>query len=353
VIRRSFLVMVPVLLLLTACAWQAAPVTETPAPPTEALPTSEPAPTEVPVPVVTETSPPPAPLSFEASTYRDVSAGFELDYPSSWTLPEEGMQGDRGWVVQLSSGGQPRLDISVLQWDPKYDLTAYVAMRKAAFEASGFEILSEEVYVLRGNREGVGFVIQTQTGEQAFFFFTTARDRYLALSGSGDLQLLAEIAHSVRHLPVASSLSIPDSMDCSSIAEGTLEWVACNVRDGIISRNLSALHGYMADPFVIGYWGSESRAAAPAEVTDELYRYRLPPDPSTPMAFTIDRSFFPPLAGAPPEGLLGPDVKVVRVIYSEGWGSEGEGAALLFIAQDVSGKYYWRGMIYSEVHFDK
>ena len=71
------------------------------------------------------------------------------------------------------------------------------------------------------------------------------------------------------------------------------------------------------------------------------------------MPFTTVLSQFPPLAGQPPAGLLGPEVNIVLVIYSEGWGPDGQGAALLFIAQDQAGKFYWPGMVYSPEHFDK
>ncbi|HSM69649.1 MAG TPA: hypothetical protein VK830_08035, partial [Xanthomonadales bacterium] len=118
-------------------------------------------------------------------------------------------------------------------------------------------------------------------------------------------------------------------------------------------RNLAALHGYMADPFALGYWASEFRSASPPEITTELAQYRLPADPASAMTFTTDRGQFPPLGGMPVEGMFGPDVNIAQVIYSEGWGQDGAGAALLFIAQNDSGAYYWHSMIYSDGHFDK
>jgi hypothetical protein len=129
--------------------------------------------------------------------------------------------------------------------------------------------------------------------------------------------------------------------------------VACNVVDGIVSRNLAALHGYMADPFTIGYWGSEGRSDSPAGITPELAQNRLPADPASPMTFTTERAFFPPLAGLAPEEMLGPEVDAVMIIYSEGWGEDGSGAALLLIAREDSGEYCWQGMVCSEGHFDK
>ncbi len=81
--------------------------------------------------------------------------------------------------------------------------------------------------------------------------------------------------------------------------------------------------------------------------------YRLPADPASPITFTTDREKFPPLAGIQPERMFGPEVDIAQVIYSEGWEPDGAGAALLFIALDVSGDYTWHGMVYSDGHFDK
>ena len=72
-----------------------------------------------------------------------------------------------------------------------------------------------------------------------------------------------------------------------------------------------------------------------------------------PMTFTIDRNAFPPLAGAPVDDLFGPDVNVVLVIYSEGWGLDGQGAVLLYFVDDAGGKTYWHSMAVSGTHFDK
>jgi hypothetical protein len=51
--------------------------------------------------------------------------------------------------------------------------------------------------------------------------------------------------------------------------------------------------------------------------------------------------------------MFGPDVNVAEIIYSEGWGEDGKGAALLYIARDEAGKFYWHGMVFSFGLFDK
>ena len=349
----SLILVFLVALFLVGCAGGGAALTETPLPPTATVQPTEPSPTATPPPTETPTSTPSAQLSFEPATYVSESAGFELDYPASWTPSGEVALGDRGSGVQFTSGGEPVLDITILRWDPVNDLAAFVDSRKQAWQASGFTILSEDELTLEGDHKAKAFVVQTPTGEQAFFLYTTLGDRYLQLSGNRDLDLLREVAGTLRVLTPEPEPGLTNVLDCSAVVEDTGEWVACNVMAGISSRNLSALHGYMADPFTIGYWGSEWRSAPPPEITAELARDRLPADPSMPLAFTTVPGQFPPLAGQPVGDMLGPDINVVLVVYSEGWGPDGQGAALLFVAQDPSGKYYWPGMVYSSGHFDK
>jgi hypothetical protein len=54
--------------------------------------------------------------------------------------------------------------------------------------------------VLSDGRPARAFVVAGSDGAQGYFFFTTLGDNYLVLSGSGDLDLLAEIARTVRPL---------------------------------------------------------------------------------------------------------------------------------------------------------
>lgn len=155
----------------------------------------------------------PPSLSFEAATYRDTDDGFEFDYPATWTLgPTE--QHSRGGITAFTSWDRPvdvlpdptppgetRLDVTVQLWDPTGDLEAFVAQRRGAWDASGIAILSEERWTLDDDRGAAAFTVEGIDGSQAYFFFTTIGDKYLVLSGEGDLVLLAEIAHTVRPAP--------------------------------------------------------------------------------------------------------------------------------------------------------
>jgi hypothetical protein len=355
--------------LLAACASPGPGATEPPGPATEAAapPTQAPAETTAPEtttaatqaspagtePAPTQASPEGPPLSYEPVVYNDLMLGFELEHPAEWTVEDPQVLGDRAYQVRFTDQAGLRMNLVIYQWDPQSDLAAYVAHRKMAWEGSGLALESEEMVPLEGGGQGARFILNTLEGEQVLFFFTPVGDRYLELNGTGDLDLLKEITGTVRLLGTeAGPSSGLEPVDCSAGEEDQLSWVACNVIAGLSSRNLSALHGFMSNPFTIGYWRSEGRTASPEEITAELVQSRLPADPSIPLTFTTDRSQFPSLDGQPPDGFFGPDLNVAVILYSEGWGVDGQGAALLYFVQNDAGEYKWHAMAYSDTHFE-
>jgi hypothetical protein len=72
---------------------------------------------------------------------------------------------------------------------------------KTDWEASGFTILEEEEFVLEQGLPAVQFTIQTPDGT-AVFLLATLVDRYLMLSGEGDLELVKEIVQRIRPISV-------------------------------------------------------------------------------------------------------------------------------------------------------
>ena len=168
---------------------------------TTSAPIPEPIPTETP----TRTT-----LSYESAVYRDEAGGFELDYPTSWTADPPMVGGTRGTIAQITSWsrvpgelpeevpkGETILSITVLLWDPKNALDEFVSNRKEGWLVSPYEILLEEKVFLEGDWEAYKFVIDSPGGE-VIFLLTTVGDRYLILSGSGDLEILGEMVGTLR-----------------------------------------------------------------------------------------------------------------------------------------------------------
>ncbi|MEX2162262.1 MAG: hypothetical protein WD751_10150 [Anaerolineales bacterium] len=183
---RLFALLIPAL-LLAACG---SPATE----PTVAfdLPTAQ--------VLVTETVAVATALPFEAATYRDAEAGFELQYPAAWFVIGGETQ-SRGSYVQIVSWdagangitetptGESVLQITIYQWDPTHDLDARVSMRRSNFVDSGNVILEEEQLSL-GGQPAVRFLLQATDGSQALFLMLELGDRYLEVSGTGDIATL-------------------------------------------------------------------------------------------------------------------------------------------------------------------
>jgi hypothetical protein len=146
-------------------------------------------------------------LSFTPAVYRIEEISFELQYPQEWMV-DEGVLGSRAFGASLTSWqhpagqidqvpeGESTLSLIVYQWDPKNDLDAYLQTRmRDAWTASGIQILSEEEVSLGGDQRAVTFIVSNEADvEEAFFLVTLAGDQYLVLSGTGDLELLKEIA---------------------------------------------------------------------------------------------------------------------------------------------------------------
>jgi hypothetical protein len=150
-----------------------------------------------------------------------------------------------------------------------------------------------------------------------------------------------------------SESEFPDleSLDCGpgspGSVQGSVESVACNIQDALRSRNISALLGFLEDPFLIGYWLSEGVFYSPEDfltLLPQLYNFN-DPDYTPRLTFTMDRSQFPELDGRPEEDRFGPDVNVVEVIFSRGWGPEGDQEVLIFLSQDSDGEYKWYSML--------
>lgn len=112
----------------------------------------------------------------------------------------------------------------------------------------------------------------------------------------------------------------------------------------LVNQDYDALEELMGEPFIIGYWRSEGQALTPTEAIEQFQVNLLPnPDEAT---FTVDPELFPDLGEFDPMQAFGPDVLITDLIYSQGWGMDGEDEAILAVAQSSEGNRYWHGIIY-------
>lgn len=201
--NRIMVILTLIITLATACApaLTSAPV-DSPAVPTATdEPTASPVPTEAPV------NPKLPAASFESETYINEEFGFALDYPAGWTV-NESIVGDRGSQIQFLSSpeiaesavlpeGASRVTAVLYDWDPKNDLPAYIANWKTAWDSSGFTVIEEQPLVLDLGLEAVQFMIKTPDSS-AVVLVTALGDKYMVLSGEGDLELAKEIVQRLR-----------------------------------------------------------------------------------------------------------------------------------------------------------
>ena len=112
-------------------------------------------------------------------------------------------------------------------------------------------------------------------------------------------------------------------------------------------RNDAALIAAMHDPFMMGLWRSEGFSVSPNDAPQQIYNYL--PEGALIQHIT---DTFPTLDGIDPTQMFGPDVDIEDVLYTIGWGEDGQGEALIFIARDANGDLYWHGLLVAPLAFD-
>lgn len=145
-----------------------------------------------------------------SNTYRDEDLGFAFDYPGEWAVAyQEGQS--RGSFFQFAredfqpdpnAGGLPAgemlMQLTVLNWDPKGDLGAFLEVRRQAWDSSGIEVVSEGTWSWDGEIPAVTFILEGVDGEQSLLAMTYVGDRYLVFSSTADFQIVEDVAHTLR-----------------------------------------------------------------------------------------------------------------------------------------------------------
>lgn len=223
-IRKALILFVTVL-TIAGCATPAAPATPqvVATAPATAAASVTPAPSPTTTPGVTVTPPVTATptmtvgaLPGDTTAYQDAIADFEINYPSTWTLQDaspQAKQAGRGYYATMLSWSQntpyageippggTMVQVQVAQWEP-LDLNQYVAMRKAAWAAVPVPIVLEEEWTLAGGVKAVRLSLKSDKG-MTFILLTLINKRFLTISGEGDLELVAQIARTLRPMSVA------------------------------------------------------------------------------------------------------------------------------------------------------
>lgn len=162
-----------------------------------------------PAPTQVQDTPTPVPKHTAASaddmalgaTYTDPELGFAFDYPASWGVGRREQQSRGGFVQLIGSEGDlddVRMQLTVLNWDPKQDLEAFLEVRRTAWESSGTEIQNENDWTWSGGVPGKTFRLQGVDGALSQVHFTYLEDRYLEISTTSEYQALEAIIATLR-----------------------------------------------------------------------------------------------------------------------------------------------------------
>lgn len=138
-------------------------------------------------------------LPLESFTYENPEISLLVDFPKDWTVGDVTVIGERASQTLVSApDGATLVTLTVSLWEPYNDLGAYTEMRQVAWDASGFTILSAQEWTLNNGQTARVFFLETPEAQPVFFLLTTLDNRYLTLAGEGDLQLVEQIAKTLR-----------------------------------------------------------------------------------------------------------------------------------------------------------
>ncbi|MBX3052060.1 MAG: hypothetical protein KF753_11330 [Caldilineaceae bacterium] len=149
-------------------------------------------------------------------------------------------------------------------------------------------------------------------------------------------------------LPVATAA--PTEM---TSPETSSQVISDQLRQAVESSDFGTMRSLMDDNlFVIAFWPGNSLPPLPAD--DALAQLRNLhmtggpirfPEPDVPLSEMLDNQ--------DPFHVFQSDVQVVDVLFSQGWGPEGLGEAMLFVAQRPDGSFWWYSIIIAPTGFPR
>ncbi len=138
-------------------------------------------------------------LPVESFTYENPEIGLLVDFPQTWTVGGMTVLGERASQTLVNAPeGATMVTLTVNLWEPYNDIEAYAEVRRVAWDASGFTTLSEQEWTLNNGQTARVFFLESPESRPVLFLLTALDDRYLTLAGEGDLELVEQIARTLR-----------------------------------------------------------------------------------------------------------------------------------------------------------
>ena len=129
--------------------------------------------------------------------------------------------------------------------------------------------------------------------------------------------------------------------------------ISDQLRQSVESADFDAMRGLMDDNlFVIAFWPGNSLPPLPAD--DAIGQLRNLHMTGGPIRFPEpDAPLSEMLGNQDPLHIFQSDVQVMDVLFSQGWGPEGLGEAMLFVAQRADGSFWWYSIIIAPTGFPR
>ena len=286
---------------------------------------------------------------------------FALQYPNNWEVTQTPMveEGDSQsanllkftnsiyelnfWFKEIDN---TVADFEELIFDDQYYDHGKLFLGQTVTPAILLEGTKEVgIYYGEGNWVNVGdvsFVITLENTDRAGEGY--ALNTFDPVIRSEVEKIIASVAMlGVEYAPTIIK-EVTDEAFCEVAVDDALDVFLCDFTETIKTGNLETLESIMGNPFSLGYWRSEWTSRPASEVIESLEEHSLPSNPAN-IIFTMDPDQFPEMFGASPGNMMGPDANVVAILYSKGWGEDGDGGVIIFITENLDGGLIWSGIV--------
>lgn len=119
--------------------------------------------------------------------------------------------------------------------------------------------------------------------------------------------------------------------------------------DALNARDYDRLRSMMGDSLMIAYWLSEGTTNTPDQAIEQLQMNLL--NSSSPIVPDESKDLTA-LLGMDPVSIVGPGVNEVSPLLVSGFGPEGNDEAILFVARNPDGGWYWYGLLFARNGFE-
>ncbi len=123
-----------------------------------------------------------------------------------------------------------------------------------------------------------------------------------------------------------------------------------NLVAALVNRDFDSLQGMMGNPFVLALWQSEGQALEPEAAIAVMAESYFLPDAS--LTFVSSEIVDRWMGEADPLAIWPPETTPVSALGVTGLGESGAGQAVLIVAENGDGHYYWYAMLLAPEGFD-